>query len=80
MISSGTRSAVDDIVRVLTSTHQTMLLSGGLVDTFIAVPVTLGDLGDGGLETVGVVTLVTTITQQHRVFVILALADLVKAV
>ena len=49
-------------------------------DTLRAEPVALGDGLNGRDHAVGVVTLVTTVTQQHRVFIILALANLKKEI
>ena len=78
VICSGTGGAVYHVVPLLTSAHQAVFLTSSFVDALVTIPVTLGYLGDGWLETVSVVALVTTITQQQRILILTSVTELTR--
>ena len=55
--------ARDKVLPLELAAHQAVLDAGGLVDALVAVPITIRDVGQAGLETVGMVAFVTTITK-----------------
>jgi len=76
VVGTWTGSAVDQVCSFRSSTNQAVTLSRGLVDTFITIPITLGNLGDGRFEAVCMVSLITAIAQQQSILILSSVTEL----